>query len=113
MIIVIKYIFTNKSKYFFQCNDLPGQDIPSTTVTSYNTNMNIKVENDPPECAIGSVAVIENTFGGREPVRNLSWKQARFIEFMSSHILQFSLPLQNEFMDGVTELYLEIAKRNH
>lgn len=91
---------------------LKNPEIPATTLT-YNTYMNIKVENDPLECGNGSPAVTENTFVAREPGRNLTWKQARFIEFMSSHILQLSLPLQNEFLNGVMGLYLEIAKRNY
>lgn len=83
--------------------------IPSTMLTY----MNVKVEKDPLEFGNRSAAVIENTSVGREPGRNLTWEQARFIEFMSSHILQLSLPLQSEFLDGVMGLYLEIAKRNH
>lgn len=65
--------------------------------TTYNTSMNINIEKDV----------------GRESRENLTWEQARFIDFMSSHILQLSLPLQNEFLDGVMGLYLEISKRNH
>lgn len=90
---------------------LSNPKIPSTAHT-YSTLMNIKLEKDPLECGIESAAVTQNAFFAREPGKSLTWKQARFIEFMSSHILQFSLPLQNEFLEGVMGLYLEIDKRN-
>lgn len=59
-----------------------------------------------------NTTVVESNFVGRESRENVTWEQARFIDFMSSHILQLSPALQNEFLDGVMGLYLEIAKRN-
>lgn len=84
-----------------ESSESPGMVIETTT---YNTSMYMNMEKD--------TSVFGNFVGG-EPGRNLTWEQARFIDFMSSHILQLSMPLQNEFLDGVMGLYLEISKRNH
>lgn len=87
----------------------PGMVIGTTTYS--NTSLNINMEKEPTVFSNASGA--ESTFVGRESRGNLTWEQTRFIDFMSSHILQLSLPLQNEFLDGVMGLYLEISKRNH
>lgn len=82
----------------------------ATGTTTYNTSMNINMEKSFP--VFGNV-IESTTFAGGESRGNLTWEQARFIDFMSSHILQLAPPLQNEFLDGVMGLYLEISKRNH